>query len=505
MQLAMFCAILLLSAQNPRPAEPKSPPKGWPPIPTFKTTIDYVQWWEEQYNKGITDDARISWKLLGETPENAEANALLWGKDSNGVIPGLLTGEAPPPERYAWNPKEHRNWESAYQLQVQQELPKKLIEAASHRQLSTRMDWSQLANYEQAGFTRSDRLLTIGLQTELYTPRLAVKVLLQNAWRSPDGKTDSNSMKQAILTGLNIRNQLQSSGGMTMRLMVACSVQKLVGENVLQALNEGVLSPTHIVEIDQWLKDHDNRSFDAIAIEADQARSICETAQFAYLPKDGTWQQPPQPNPDNVKKLEALSKMMNQAAKQLPGVIPQRPDADLSEAIKQHDPVAGIKRAVEYHMQSLEINRKQLPWQAMIEKRALWKQYSANTLSHPIALLFDDDLSHGAMIVAQCETGRRAMRIVLALHQHKNQTGAWPASLEKIAPALPKTVLTDPFSGKPFVYRLANGQPILYSAGYNAKDDGGKPLPYSQQEKEADGKPIAAEADYVYWPVQKEK
>lgn len=74
-----------------------------------------------------------------------------------------------------------------------------------------------------------------------------------------------------------------------------------------------------------------------------------------------------------------------------------------------------------------------------------------------------------------------------------------------VGPTLPSSILTDPFSGKPFIHRLENGQPLLYGAGYNARDDGGKHMPYSRQEEEKNGASLAVEGDYVYWPVQNEK
>jgi hypothetical protein len=59
-------------------------------------------------------------------------------------------------------------------------------------------------------------------------------------------------------------------------------------------------------------------------------------------------------------------------------------------------------------------------------------------------------------------------RTALALKSIKNSTGAYPASLKGMQHS------SDPFSGKPFVYKRSDNGFILYSLGQNLKDDGGK-------------------------------
>ena len=86
------------------------------------------------------------------------------------------------------------------------------------------------------------------------------------------------------------------------------------------------------------------------------------------------------------------------------------------------------------------------------------------------------------------ESIRRATPILIALRHHKQETGVWPETLEQIEPKLPEQMLTDPQNNGPFVYRLTDGNFVLYSKGANAMDEDGV------ASKPAD--------DYPMWPLK---
>lgn len=94
---------------------------------------------------------------------------------------------------------------------------------------------------------------------------------------------------------------------------------------------------------------------------------------------------------------------------------------------------------------------------------------------------------------------RHAYRVIFYLHAYHAKNNRWP---EKLDQALSKSAarrLIDPFSNKPFGYRLKDGRPLLYSVGENGLDDGGEVF------RDADGKPgWGKTGDFVYWPRQKD-
>ena len=65
-------------------------------------------------------------------------------------------------------------------------------------------------------------------------------------------------------------------------------------------------------------------------------------------------------------------------------------------------------------------------------------------------------------------------RVGLALKLFKQKAGAYPKTLEQLAPEFLESIPVDPFTGKSLVYRKDGDGFLLYSLGPNLKDDGGK-------------------------------
>jgi hypothetical protein len=62
----------------------------------------------------------------------------------------------------------------------------------------------------------------------------------------------------------------------------------------------------------------------------------------------------------------------------------------------------------------------------------------------------------------------------LACEIYKNLAGRYPENLETLVPKILPAVPIDPFTGKPLVYKIENGELLIYSLGSNQKDDGGR-------------------------------
>ena len=118
--------------------------------------------------------------------------------------------------------------------------------------------------------------------------------------------------------------------------------------------------------------------------------------------------------------------------------------------------------------------------------------------------------------VAGLERCRRdGILVALALELYRRRHGNWPRELEELTPDLLPQVPLDRFTGEPLLYRLVDGQPIVYSRAADRDDDGGRPptvrgkpdyeevarywVPASQVEElrqsgDHDG-------DWIIWPV----
>jgi hypothetical protein len=83
---------------------------------------------------------------------------------------------------------------------------------------------------------------------------------------------------------------------------------------------------------------------------------------------------------------------------------------------------------------------------------------------------------------AKAEAQRRVIITAIALERYRARHGAYPATLALLAPDFFKTVPEDFMDGQPLRYRPTNdGHFVLYSVGFDFKDDGGvawDPSPY---------------------------
>ena len=76
---------------------------------------------------------------------------------------------------------------------------------------------------------------------------------------------------------------------------------------------------------------------------------------------------------------------------------------------------------------------------------------------------------------AQTEARRRLLITAIALERYRGRHGAYPATLEALAPRLLAEPPIDFMDGKPLRYRHTNdGQFVLYSVGLSGVDDGGR-------------------------------
>jgi hypothetical protein len=65
-------------------------------------------------------------------------------------------------------------------------------------------------------------------------------------------------------------------------------------------------------------------------------------------------------------------------------------------------------------------------------------------------------------------------RVAIALERFRLAQGKYPDSLDVLAPQYLNPVPKDVIGGQPLHYRLtADGQFVLYSVGWNKRDDGG--------------------------------
>jgi len=75
---------------------------------------------------------------------------------------------------------------------------------------------------------------------------------------------------------------------------------------------------------------------------------------------------------------------------------------------------------------------------------------------------------------ARLEAGLNAARIGIGCKIYKNYNGRFPEKISDLVPDILLEEPLDPFTGKPYIYRLEDDGFIVYSVGSNQKDDKGR-------------------------------
>jgi type II secretory pathway pseudopilin PulG len=79
---------------------------------------------------------------------------------------------------------------------------------------------------------------------------------------------------------------------------------------------------------------------------------------------------------------------------------------------------------------------------------------------------------------ARAKTIRAGVTVVAAIETYRRENGAYPQSLDDLAPSVLTQLPADPFTGQPFHYTRKLDSYQLYSAGTNMRDDGGRGDPW---------------------------
>lgn len=503
-------AVVALSlAQNPLPAaeqtEPGAPrattlPADWPPVPTFREPIDYVKWLNDRLERGRGDDAvPLYWKLsprAASLTEAEAANARRWGENKKGELPGLFTGETLAPERYAWDPNDHADWERAYQ--VNRQLHDEMLAVSRKRYFAGVL--KPLAPQDESPrmlISDGPPLLSVDLGP-FASVRKVAKVLLQNAWRAPGGQPDHAELKTAIMATLRMARQLTALSPSTLHMLVAVSLRDLAYDSALRALEEGVFDDEDAAELSHFLASTDDWRADPVSVQPIEAAFAFDLLQYCYRPT-GNRRGTPQPNEDH---LEILSKRVKHSHEMAPEYMPE--PLDLAGEINRCSAHAGVEQVIAIKLAMREIMEKNQPRDVETKIDALAERLRSDPKNHVIVRQFcaDGTMGRAATLCSRNETRRRAVRVIFLLDAERRKTGQWPASLRQVRGLAGNIARLDPYSRKEFIYRTTPDGMTLYSVATNGQDDGGRHHQY-WGEILGESKTRITDGDFVFWPVQR--
>lgn len=414
-----------------------------PPAPDFKTRVDYMAWIEKSVVAGLPADqnaAPLYRDILGEMKDGDVASSLGF----SGFRTDADSGHAVGP----WDPSDHRDWERA------------------NRRTGGVLDaYRKAATKPYAYFpVRFDEALPADQRTLLHAwmPwmrgfRALAKGASEAAWRAEDGKVDAADFLEAMQCNLRAARQLERYPLMLSQL-VGLSIRSMTYDDLAAALHHEV-----------W--DAKGRESAAAMLRGDDAdlqpfrRSLyCELAAVY----------------DVAQMLAAGSggafRVDDRSGLIAPGGGLMCDPATARDAAREHYEAFAKECEAPYSPQRV---------------KTIETLVAAAGKRDPLLANMLPGLDRAYLIRTRCEATRRATRILYEIHAFRDKNKKWPARLENL-PAATAPLRIDPFSGKPFVYRVTGDGFVLYSVAQNGQDDGAAHDP-----KWGDA---GAASDFVFWP-----
>jgi hypothetical protein len=149
---------------------------------------------------------------------------------------------------------------------------------------------------------------------------------------------------------------------------------------------------------------------------------------------------------------------------------------------------------VEYYIPVADVNQGIFsPAQARQGDAAVNAETKSATPFNLLERLMLPALGNAAKKFAYGQASADLARTAIALERYRLAHGEFPEALDALAPQFVAQVPHDVIGGQPLKYRrIADGQFVLYSVGWNEKDDGGVTF-FNQK-----GSPDNSQGDWVW-------
>lgn len=425
-------------------------PVKWPPLPKEGKHVDYIKWYDEVRRAGMKpeDDAFPIYKKIFPTLDATDPNAK---RPDEFRFAGHNSDDKRKGELGPWDPKDHPDWEAAYQRT--QPAVRKFMRAAAKPGYVLPTRFSSEAE-------KTGKLMYFITLPDLQEFRAYAKGLSDVAWRAPGGRIDGKLFLKSIRARLGATRQIERNP-MLIAQLVACANSALLYQDIQYALKFKFLSPTQLADLQATLSELD-APFPPMAFAI--------TGECAFLM-------------DVIQYIDGH-----------PGKIDDQIVGGIAEFYRKSelslDECAAEGR--EYYETLARLYAEPgLPSDKSREKYAkrAKKLRDSNKVIQVVSSGFDK--AHSLRL--RTESWRSAIRLLLAINAYKQEQQSWPESLDDL-PADLDEFKRDPVSNKTFVYRVVDGEPLLYSLGANLKDDGGVHDPKFEEE--------TPDTDFVFWPPQ---
>ena len=425
-----------------------------PPPLTFEQHVDYIAWYNDYVSKGKKGNAFDLYKGLYSDEE---------GRDGFPKPEGPAADQLQKAMFRSWTPKDFPEL-SAYLKKCRPYLAtfKKAVKGASY--------WLPAA----AG-TEPLMKITISVPTDT---RHAARAMLAQAMMKRDAQAEA--LNEACCSVLQNARHLQQTD-LTIGVLVATAERQLVSNAVLAALDEGILKGDDITAM-----------YSSIHRNAPGPRG--EEARWLIIEWGACL--------DLVQYLCPKGEIDAAHLKSYFGSDEEHGQSELTAKLlsAKIDPRATTRLLDEYFRGMVNIADGGMTLAKSRQLDEFVKSHTPALEENILARAVMPSGPRAYLLQLRGETMSRGTLLTLAVHAHHAKHGQWPENLDKIDPTLGlkglRELRVDPCSdsGADFIYKLKDGQPLLYSVA-DGKDDGGRHDP--KWGEAGNG------GDYVFWPYQR--
>lgn len=424
------CVLLVLALSAGASAEPKDIPDRPPPL-TFDKPVDYTVWYNDFVRRGRDEKDNAYPIYLKLYPDKQSRGGIRWPEGKAAEQFKKAIGRV-------WTPEEYPEL-AAYLRECEPSL--RIFQNALQR----RGCWIP------AG-TGTQNIRDIELC--LTRSRLASQTMMRKAWMKQPAQAQAlMETWSAILR----HAALWQDGSEAFCVIMTLAARQMVFEQILAALEVGAVDGKELEAIRIVVSnDHEFRELHRTLL-IDWASSL-ETLRVC---RDKGGPDPKQWS-NNADACKELGMTVEEAAVRA---------IDFT-----YDPREWIRDIDEFYSRAADIYSGPLNEvsHARLQELEKWRTQEAGGTPIRYSLL---PCTMYYEWILQYRARRRGVLVALALHAHRDKHGSWPPSLQTIDAGIDKKILNDsimdPYSNKSFVYRLKDGQPLLYSVETDGKDSGG--------------------------------
>jgi hypothetical protein len=451
------------------PAAAETDAFSFAPSPDFESDVDYVHWYGENLVDRPEENAFDAYAEFMPDFGDDRGNKPPW-PDFNDMFNSEEYKGPPGP----WNPADHPEWEAS--ARDAKDLLVKFHEAVKLPTYACRykLDPDEMGPPDESGPV----LMTL-LIPALSPHRTLTRATLADAWRAENGKVSPERMTDAWETVLRGASHL-AQGATLIESLVAIAERSLVELNARWALKSNVFDERGLETALQTLRKYDQGLEDPIrGVRGEHAMAL-EATQYLFSPPGDDGQ--PTINREHAQRVADFIGDARESIDRLGEMGPEDVRTTV-EAFNAH------------YREIAEQLRTGYP-----DVRASDLEATAESYVHtsPLTELLLPALSRYYKLRTRTEASRRATQLAYAAHIFRARTGHWPRSLDELPAEVGKTMRTDPFTGRPFGYRVSEDGPTVYSFSENGVDDGGVHSPQWDDGVEND----SGSDDYVFWPPQ---